>query len=273
MTTDDARRHLATLAAYAREARTLLDFWRLLRMRLSRTPLGRLVCRRRIGVDIRLRSLGTVFLRSHTTDILVLGELIEARSYEPLAAAAPGRVLTIVDLGANTGLASRWLLERFPGARVVAVEPEEGNLAVLRRNLRSVGERAQILNACIGATERRVVMVGGREVGGREDCFRMTDDGDGDTQVVTMNRVLEKLGSARIDVLKVDIEGAEEELFGDCGHWIDRVGVLSVECHHPFTAERLLEQLVRSGARLDSVATERTKYHYDMALVRIGTGT
>jgi hypothetical protein len=34
-----------------------------------------------------------------------------------------------------------------------------------------------------------------------------------------------------IDILKVDIEGSEKEVFESCETWIDRVGVLIVELH------------------------------------------
>ncbi|MBE2320237.1 FkbM family methyltransferase [Solirubrobacter sp. CPCC 204708] len=257
--------HASTLLTYGREARTPRDFWRVLRVRLSQSKLGPVVCRRPIAVDVNLRSLGRVRLRSHTSDVVVLGELIEGGSYEPLAAAAGEPVRTIVDLGANTGLAARWLLGRFPGARIAAVEPEDGNLSVLRRNLEPIGSAAHVVGACIGATPRRVVMVGARE-----DGFRMSDDSDGTTDVVTMEHVLETLEADRVDLLKVDIEGAEEELFDHCGGWIHRVGVVSVECHHPFTADSLLERLERHGAQPEALSIERTPLGYDMALVRIG---
>jgi FkbM family methyltransferase len=262
----DRGAYLRTVATYAREAATPLDLWRLLRVRLSQSRLGPLVCRRPICVDLRLRSIGRVWLRSHTTDVVVLGELIEGGSYEALASAAPERVASIVDLGANTGLAACWLLRRFPAARLVAVEPHPGNLAVLRRNLAAFGDRVRIVGACIGAKERRVALVGARE-----DGYRMLDvrDGDADTAVVTMETVFAKLGCDRIDLLKVDVEGAEAELFADCKQWIRRVGVLSVECHHPFRAERLLDELEHAGVRPRPAAIELTPFDYDMALVRI----
>jgi hypothetical protein len=53
-----------------------------------------------------------------------------------------------------------------------------------------------------------------------------------------------------IDILKCNIEGMEEELFAHCGEWIDRVGLLAVQVHHPYTTERLLEDLQRAGAPL-----------------------
>jgi FkbM family methyltransferase len=259
--------HLATVAAYAREARTPRDFVRLMRVRLSQSKIGPAVCRHRIRADVDLRSLGRgVRLRSHTTDIAVLGEVLEGSSYEALAGAAPRDVATIVDLGACTGLAARWLLQRFPSARLVAVEPHEGNVAVLRENLAPYPDRAMIVPACIGARERTVVMVGSREDG---FSMRETDDGHGDTGVVTMEAIFEELSSDRIDVLKVDIEGAEEELFSDCASWINRIGTLSVECHHPYSVGALVQRLEASGARPVVVSSESTPFGYDMAVVRV----
>ena len=135
-------------------------FARLMRVRLSQSKIGPLVCPRPIVVQVALRSLGPgVMLRSHTTDISVLGEILVSRNYE-VAAIAAGNAKTIVDLGANTGLAARWLLERFPQARIVCVEPESGNLAVLMHNLAPYGDRARVIGACVGGHERRVALVG-----------------------------------------------------------------------------------------------------------------
>jgi hypothetical protein len=46
-----------------------------------------------------------------------------------------------------------------------------------------------------------------------------------------MDTLLREHGVDRVDVLKVDIEGAEKEVFASCSSWIDRVGVLIVEFH------------------------------------------
>ncbi len=58
-------------------------------------------------VEVDLHSLGYVAIRSHTTDISVLSELVVSNTYAPLLAVVNHPVRTIVDLGANTGLAAR----------------------------------------------------------------------------------------------------------------------------------------------------------------------
>lgn len=228
---------------YAREALTGRDFLRLLRVRLSQSKIGPLVCRKPLTVRIDTRTLGPdVVLRSHTTDISVFGEILNGGSLEPLVAAVEGPVDRVVDLGANTGLSSRFLLNRFPGAQLVAVEPDDGNVAVLRENLDPLGRSARIIPACIGAYERPVALLGVRE-----DGYSMHDDPAGGIDVVTMETIVDHLDGRRIDVLKVDIEGAERELFAECASWIRSVGVASVECHYPFKCSDLTAAIRRAG--------------------------
>src|SRR5947208_11589746 len=114
---------------YLREARSPLDFARLLRIRLSQSKVGPVVCRDPVTVRVATRTLGrAVVLRSHTTDISVFGEITNGHAYEPLIRTVDGAVKSVVDLGANTGLAARFLLERFRDAMLVAVEPDPGNV-------------------------------------------------------------------------------------------------------------------------------------------------
>ena len=120
---------------------------------------------------------------------------------------------TIVDLGANIGLASRRFLERFPRARIVSVEPEPGNVAVLRHNLDPSADARRssthAWSACPPGLPRRDNGSRGRLLHDRR--------AEGDTDVVTMADVLSELGNDRIDLLKCDIEGAESELFKSSG--------------------------------------------------------
>ena len=48
----------------------------------------------------------------------------------------------------------------------------------------------------------------------------------------TVDEILDESGFDRIDILKIDIEGAEKEVFeGDVGRWISRVNLLVLELH------------------------------------------
>lgn len=245
--------------SYWNEAQSLGDFARVMRVRLSQSKLGPLVCPRPIVVEVELASLGTgVLLRSHTTDISVLGELVVGKSYVPAAEVLDDNISTIVDLGANTGLAARWFLERFPTARILSVEPEPTNVEALRQNLASYGERAKVIAACVGSRERNVAL----DTASGEFGVTMLELEDpemaGDARVINMESVISALGSNAIDLLKCDVEGAERELFESGGDWISGVHVMSVECHGSFTPDQLIALLEEDGYEVATHHREST---------------
>ncbi|NLD77708.1 MAG: FkbM family methyltransferase [Acidimicrobiales bacterium] len=240
---------------FARAAGSPRSFARVMQVRLSQSSIGRWVCPEPIVPEVDLRELGpSVRIRSHTTDISVLGELTSGKSYAAAAACLPptGDGVTIVDLGANTGLAARWLQQRCPGATLVCVEPEPGNVEVLRHNIATARPAGVVFPVCVGADERTVSL----EDHGGEFAFAMADDPGGDIEVWTMEHVLKEAGVDKIDLLKCDIEGAERELFADCSEWIGLVRSAVVECHDDFGVDDLLRLLEKNGSDLRVVAHE-----------------
>jgi FkbM family methyltransferase len=253
-----ARRYGAEMKCYWQETASVADFLRLMRVRLSLSKVGGLACRAPIVVDVRVASLGgAIRLRSHTTDISVLKELVIGRTYDSSVERAQGRVHTIVDLGANTGLAARLLLNRYPGAAIVCVEPDPDNAALLRQNLEQAPCGAQIVQACVGAHERRVKLASSTGAWG----YTMEDlddgDGNGDVEVVALERILNDAGIEQVDVLKCDIEGAEREVFAACGAWIDRVRLAMVECHDGLNGDALLRLIEANGGHFEILARRR----------------
>ena len=103
------------------------------------------------------------------------------------------------------------------------------------------------VQACVGSYRRKV------KLGGTDEwAFRMVDGvsvHDATTDVLTMNDLLDAhFKDQFIDLLKCDIEGAESELFKDCGSWISRVGALVVELHPPYSSSQFQSDLKNSGA-------------------------
>lgn len=256
---------LARLLYYGRLVReywqatsTFVDFAKLMQVRLAPSKIGWLVCPAAREVEVDFATLGRqVRLRTRTSDISVLGELLVSRGYQPLLQSLRGNVRNIVDLGANTGLTVRWFLFRYPDANVVAVEPEAGNARILRANVRGLGDRVRVYEACIGSRRRLVRMVS--DAGAFAFHMKEVPEGqqdDGTVPVVTMDDILGETGLTSIDVLKCDIEGAESELFSACRSWIGLVRHAVVECHQPFTGQDLLTILADNGGRFVCTATE-----------------
>lgn len=146
---------------------------------------------------------------------------------------------------------------------MVCVEPESGNVCVLRRNLARIPS-AVVVPACVGGHERRVSL----STTNGEFAFAMHDDSEGDVAVVTMDRILDEVGVGSIDILKCDIEGAEVELFDECSSWIGRVCSMVVECHDGFTAGALADMLRRNGGNF-TVVDRRVTEEFDCEIVTL----
>jgi FkbM family methyltransferase len=138
-----------------------------------------------------------------------------------------GRLEVLVDLGANIGLTSLWLAQRYGCDKVIAIEPSAENARITRQNLKRNGVCAEVVEAAIGPTEGRVAFSEARDSNeGR------TGIGEHKVQMVSMFSVLNRISSSEnVDLLKIDIEGAEQELFTGDLSWLQKVKSMIIEFH------------------------------------------
>jgi FkbM family methyltransferase len=164
-----------------------------------------------------------------------------------------GGPAVVVDLGAHIGLASLWLSDVLPpGSRFVCVEPEPGNLELLRLNLARHLPDALILPFAVGALRGH----GWLRLRAASDSHALSptpgDDGPAGAigvPVATPSEILDRARLDTVDLLKIDIEGAEHLLVRDIHLWGPQVrGALLIEVHGD-AAERAptLAALERAG--------------------------
>lgn len=141
----------------------------------------------------------------------------------------------VVDCGANAGYASAYLLSRHRNCQILAVEPDPGNFELLRKNLAPYGERARVLKAGVWSrnTSLRIAEEPYRD--GREWTRQVREclpDEPSDIEGVTMHTLIESSGHTRISLLKMDIEGAEVEVFSDKElSWLAQIDSIAIELH------------------------------------------
>lgn len=170
-----------------------------------------------------------VHLRGGASDLLVFDQIFVDREYRCLDGLADVR--TIIDAGANVGYSSTYLLRRFPDARAICIEPDAGNFALLERNMAQFGDRATLVRAALWSEPgmlsfREETMADGEEWG------RQVEPGEtGDVPAVSIPTLMERHGLDRIDLLKIDVEGAEEAIFSADTSWLDMVGNIVIELH------------------------------------------
>lgn len=170
------------------------------------------------------------YIRIGTTDASVLKQVLLERQYDyPL----PISPKVIVDAGANIGLSAIFFANRYPDALILAIEPEDSNFQLLQRNTAPYSQ-IKALKAALWQKKQQICLIDPKD---GNDGFRTKEgllDDDvclGYVQGVTLDSLMAEKGLSLIDVLKVDIEGAEKEVFENSSNWINRVGIIIAELH------------------------------------------
>ncbi|HTB79469.1 MAG TPA: FkbM family methyltransferase [Opitutaceae bacterium] len=185
----------------------------------------------RPGSVVRIKLPGIEYpfwVHAGTSDVETFDEVFLTRQYElPFADFAPAHIL---DLGANVGYASVYFAARWPQAQILAVEPAARNIGLLERNIRP-WTRITSLQAAVWPHPACVQVA---NPGDAHNAYRMSESMDSEMQTIpghTVAQLIDRLGCERLDLLKMDVEGAEAEIFQNGAEWLDRVNVMMVELH------------------------------------------
>lgn len=172
-----------------------------------------------------------VHMRVRTTDPATYSEVLLRGEY---VLDLPFSPKTIVDAGANIGMASIYFANRYPDARIIAIEAEASNFAMLERNVRPYPSIVPVHAALWNRDGQIGVTEPDRATGAHGNWGFVTREGRGHSvRAVTIQTLMKELGISSIDLAKVDIEGAEKELFEDT-KWLAGVGCLMIELHDRF---------------------------------------
>lgn len=189
---------------------------------------------------------GSAPLCCRLSDLQSLKEVLVDEEYrflgERLRAATQPRIL---DVGGHIGTFAVWALGVNPNARILSIEADPETYAVAARNaiLRGkVGEHWQLTNRA--ASDRDKQWVGFLQQGPSMG-HRVSADGEIFAETISLARAIEKLG-APIDLMKVDIEGSEEDFLCAQPEYLERVTSLVVELH-PFLCDTQRVREVLSG--------------------------
>jgi FkbM family methyltransferase len=180
--------------------------------------------------------LTPVALRPETTDLPTFAQIFVAEQYQ-LSTDIPVRL--IVDGGANVGYASIWFANQFREAQIVAIEPEDENVALFRENTASYPQ-VRLIQAAIWNKPGQLSLVthDNNNTWLGHWAIRVeeaADVGKSDVKAITIDEILQGTGRKFIDILKLDIEGAEKEVFSDnYANWLSRTNILILELHDRF---------------------------------------
>jgi len=171
--------------------------------------------------------------RHGSSDLHCVRQIFLKGEFEDLAHEAD--MSFMVDCGANIGCTAFFLLSRYPKARLIAIEPDPGNFDILKKNLEPFGDRAIAMRAGVWSSDCDLRVERGSFGDGKEWSFQVRACREGesaDVTAVSLATVMKCQGWDRIDLLKVDIERSEMEVFSS-GYeaWLPFTRNIAIELH------------------------------------------
>jgi FkbM family methyltransferase len=193
-----------------------------------------------------------VYLRRGASDFPVFESVMVHRCYDINYGIAPK---IIFDCGANIGLTTVFYANRFPEAKIISIEPEAGNFQLLKKNT----ERYPNVHLYQNGLWNKVTDLKIEDNGHGEWGFMVSETPEGTPgaiKAVSIPELMRRQQCGQIDILKIDIEGSEKELFeSNYETWLPKVSVLIIELH----------DRMREGASL-SFFKALTNYNFKLAI-------
>lgn len=174
----------------------------------------------------------TLAVPRDVTFIFVFHEIFVCREYHLPMTETP-RV--IFDVGANLGLASIYFACIYPDADIYAFEPSEQNFRILERNTAAF-PRVHVYNQAVYSSCGRMKLFCDPTHGGFNSFISQQDHFE-DVETITIDAFARENGINRIDVLKIDVEGAEYEVLESC-QMLARTGYIVGELHFNLVPRR-----------------------------------
>ena len=141
----------------------------------------------------------------------------------------------IIDAGGYIGTAAIVFAKAYPEAKIVTIEPSKANFFILRKNTDKYPNIIAI-NAALGTHEGQL-QLRDRGTGSWGFTIVAQPEDNREAEIIeavrctTVPELLKSEGHSFIDIIKIDIEGAEKELLTQPNEWISKADVICIELH------------------------------------------
>jgi FkbM family methyltransferase len=147
----------------------------------------------------------------------------------------------IIDCGANVGLSVVYFKKKYPSAKIIAVEPDPELFKLLKRNIESFGWYDVILIQKGVWFEDGIIRF--RQEGGFSGQISKSEYSDELIEIESIS--LETLiGNLEIGLLKIDIEGAENDIFLNSAPNFEKVSNIFMEYHSRKNEQQNLQRVL-----------------------------
>ncbi len=179
-------------------------------------------------------ALYPISLRPGNSDALVFKQIFLLKEYDlkkDFGMPLPKDFDVIIDAGANIGLASVFFANQYPNSKIISIEPESNNFAQLKINTEPYKNIILQQGALWYKKERlNLANPGYGDWGFMVE--KKNEENNGSVQAFSVVDLMEQFHLSKIDLLKIDVEGAEKEIFETgVSEWLPKTKMILVELH------------------------------------------
>lgn len=154
----------------------------------------------------------------------------------------------IIDCGANIGISILYFSSEIPSASIYAFEADPNVFEILSRNIKKNNSNAILIQKAVWTSNDETLKFGG--IGGDAGSLYATENII-EVKSIRLKDFIESF--KEIEILKIDIEGAEIDVIKDCANSLAHINKVFIE-YHSFTDKKqeldlLLNILTSSGFR------------------------
>lgn len=185
---------------------------------------------------------GHIHLRDTVADCSIFWQCLVQRQYDTRRFPQHARLIEcyeetlrqgetplIIDCGGNIGLAAVWFARIFPRAKIVSIEPDKNNLEMLRLNTEEFKERITIVEGGVWNKHGALKIVNPDSGSAAFRVEYSEIESPGSIPAYTIDDLC-KIGGANDPlVVKLDIEGAQANLFSSNTNWVGRPRLITLE--------------------------------------------
>lgn len=158
----------------------------------------------------------------------------------------------IIDAGANVGYATLYFHSFYPKAKFICIEPDVNNFSILEENCRfNKLQQSFLVNYGLWNKDAYLALTNDPSTMGTWGFAYRESRGPTNIKALDFKKLLKDRNFTVIDILKIDIEGAEAILFENNSYMKDILSitkVIGIEIHdHLANREKITSQLLDAG--------------------------
>jgi len=165
-----------------------------------------------------------LLIRGGTTDPYLFFNIFFRQEYPILEDEKPEY---IVDAGANAGYSAIFFNHCYPEASIFAIEPHPVNFELLCSNTKHVDCIERVQMGVWSGEGKLCIQNPDHNVWG----YQYKKSAQGEVDAISMKKCIERYTGGGKILVKMDIEGAERDIFLDDCLWLERVDYLWIEVH------------------------------------------